>query len=98
MVGGRFVSVTVLTLAPSKSPVQKQQRHTDERARHCRTRETTVAPQGARDIVVNLHRAMRALAFPEFGTAPALHDLDLPQPAAGEVRVRVHAASVNGCR
>ena len=39
---------------------------------------------------------MRALAFDEFGAAPALHDIDLPEPAAGEVRVRVHAASVNG--
>jgi NADPH2:quinone reductase len=39
---------------------------------------------------------MRALALPQFGAAPALHDIDLPEPAVGEVRVRVHAASVNG--
>jgi NADPH:quinone reductase-like Zn-dependent oxidoreductase len=39
---------------------------------------------------------MRALAVPAYGSPPALHDLDLPEPAAGEVRVRVHAASVNG--
>jgi NADPH2:quinone reductase len=39
---------------------------------------------------------MRALAVADFGAAPALHDIDLPEPAAGEVRVRVHAASVNG--
>ena len=39
---------------------------------------------------------MRALVLTDFGTAPELTDLDLPEPAEGEVRVRVHAASVNG--
>ena len=39
---------------------------------------------------------MRALALTEFGTAPRLIDLDTPEPGEGEVRVRVHAASVNG--
>ena len=39
---------------------------------------------------------MRAAAFTEFGTAPEVRELDVPEPAAGEVRVHVHAASVNG--
>ena len=39
---------------------------------------------------------MRALVLTDFGTVPELTDLDLPEPAEGEVRVRVHAASVNG--
>ncbi|WP_062316057.1 NADP-dependent oxidoreductase [Demequina maris] len=39
---------------------------------------------------------MRAIAFADFGVAPRIHDLAIPVPAAGEVRVRVHAASVNG--
>jgi NADPH:quinone reductase len=39
---------------------------------------------------------MRALVLTDFGTAPELTDLDLPDPAEGEVRVRIHAASVNG--
>lgn len=39
---------------------------------------------------------MRAAAFSEFGSAPDLRELDVPEPAEGEVRVHVHAASVNG--
>jgi len=39
---------------------------------------------------------VRALVLPEFGTAPTLQDLARPEPEAGEVRVRVHAASING--
>ena len=39
---------------------------------------------------------MRAFVLTEFGAAPRLADLDVPEPAEGEVRVRVHAASVNG--
>jgi NADPH:quinone reductase len=39
---------------------------------------------------------MRALVLADFGTDPELTDLDQPDPAEGEVRVRVHAASVNG--
>jgi NADPH:quinone reductase-like Zn-dependent oxidoreductase len=39
---------------------------------------------------------MRALTLNEFGSEPAVREIDLPQPAAGEVRVRVRAASVNG--
>jgi NADPH:quinone reductase len=39
---------------------------------------------------------MRALVLTDFGNTPELTDLDLPEPAEGEVRVRVHAASVNG--
>lgn len=31
-----------------------------------------------------------------FGSAPALTDLDIPEPGDGEVRVRIRAASVNG--
>jgi len=39
---------------------------------------------------------MRAFVMTDFDAAPALTDLDLPEPAAGEVRVRIRAASVNG--
>ncbi len=39
---------------------------------------------------------MRAVAFAEFGAAPQVHDIAIPEPAEGEVRVRVRAASVNG--
>ena len=39
---------------------------------------------------------MRALVLADFRTTPELVDLEVPEPADGEVRVRVHAASVNG--
>ena len=40
---------------------------------------------------------MRAVVFPGFGAAPEVRDdVDVPDPAEGEVRVRVRAASVNG--
>ncbi|CAL9382594.1 L-threonine 3-dehydrogenase [Actinosynnema sp. ALI-1.44] len=39
---------------------------------------------------------MRAVAFSDFGAAPALTDLPVPRPGAGEVLVRVRASSVNG--
>ncbi|MFV0452295.1 MAG: NADP-dependent oxidoreductase [Propioniciclava sp.] len=39
---------------------------------------------------------MRAIAFAEIGATPEIHDLAIPEPAAGEIRVRVRAASVNG--
>ncbi|WP_255579503.1 NADP-dependent oxidoreductase [Cryobacterium sp. PAMC25264] len=39
---------------------------------------------------------MRVITLPEFGSALELIEIDTPQPLAGEVRVRVHAASVNG--
>jgi NADPH:quinone reductase-like Zn-dependent oxidoreductase len=39
---------------------------------------------------------MRAIAIADFGAAPGLHDLPVPQPGAGEVLVRVRASSVNG--
>ena len=39
---------------------------------------------------------MRALVLTDFRTTPELVDLELPAPADDEVRVRVHAASVNG--
>jgi|SRR5215211_967946 len=39
---------------------------------------------------------MRAIALTDFGSTPELVDLQVPDPAEGEVRVRVHAASVNG--
>jgi len=39
---------------------------------------------------------MKAAVLPDFGAAPELRQLPLPEPAEGEVRVRVHAASVNG--
>ncbi len=39
---------------------------------------------------------MKAFAVKAAGDAPALHDLDTPEPGPGEVRIRVTAASVNG--
>jgi NADPH:quinone reductase len=39
---------------------------------------------------------MRAFALTGFGETPTIVDLPLPEPVEGEVRVRVHAASVNG--
>lgn len=39
---------------------------------------------------------MRAIALTAFGAAPAPLDLPTPQPAEGEVLVRVQASSVNG--
>src|SRR3954467_9319478 len=39
---------------------------------------------------------MKAFALTDFGADPELVDLQVPEPAEGEVRVRVHAASVNG--
>jgi NADPH2:quinone reductase len=39
---------------------------------------------------------MRAFAMTDFDAAPALTELDVPEPAEGEVRVRIRAASVNG--
>ena len=39
---------------------------------------------------------MRAFVMTDFDAAPALTELDLPEPAEGEVRVRIRAASVNG--
>jgi NADPH:quinone reductase-like Zn-dependent oxidoreductase len=39
---------------------------------------------------------MRAIVVTEFGSAPEVRELDVPEPAEGEVRVRVRAASVNG--
>ena len=39
---------------------------------------------------------MRAFAMTDFDAVPALIDLDVPEPAEGEVRVRIRAASVNG--
>jgi len=39
---------------------------------------------------------MKAVALREFGQAPEVIETSVPEPGAGEVRVRVHAASVNG--
>jgi NADPH:quinone reductase-like Zn-dependent oxidoreductase len=39
---------------------------------------------------------MRAFVLTEFGADPELADIEIPEPTEGEVRVRVHAASVNG--
>ncbi|GIH24231.1 NADPH:quinone reductase [Acrocarpospora phusangensis] len=39
---------------------------------------------------------MRAIALPGFDSPPALLDLPVPQPAPGEVLVKVRASSVNG--
>ena len=39
---------------------------------------------------------MKVVAFSEFGAATEVTDIEVPQPADGEVRVKVRAASVNG--
>lgn len=39
---------------------------------------------------------MKAVALSAFDETPGLIEIDTPTPAEGEVRVRVHAASVNG--
>ena len=39
---------------------------------------------------------MRAVVLPEFGAELAVTQLEIPEPGQGEVRIRVHAASVNG--
>lgn len=39
---------------------------------------------------------MRAVVLPEFGSTPEVVDIEIPTPDAGEVLVRVRAASVNG--
>jgi NADPH:quinone reductase len=39
---------------------------------------------------------MRAFVLTEFGADPELTDIEIPEPTEGEVRVRIHAASVNG--
>lgn len=39
---------------------------------------------------------MKAIAIDDFGVPPSLHDLPVPEPADGEVLVRVRASSVNG--
>src|SRR5215210_9210501 len=39
---------------------------------------------------------MRAFALTGFRETPTIVEIPLPEPAEGEVRVRVHAASVNG--
>jgi NADPH:quinone reductase-like Zn-dependent oxidoreductase len=39
---------------------------------------------------------MRAIAIAEPGAQPQIHDVATPEPVEGEIRVRVHAASVNG--
>ena len=39
---------------------------------------------------------MRAVVMTGFDAAPSVTDIDVPEPAEGEVRIRVRAASVNG--
>jgi NADPH:quinone reductase-like Zn-dependent oxidoreductase len=39
---------------------------------------------------------MRALVLNEFHSTPTVQDIELPEPGDGEVRVRVHAAALNG--
>lgn len=39
---------------------------------------------------------MKVVALSEFGAAPTVTEIQLPEPGEGEVRVKVHAASVNG--
>jgi NADPH:quinone reductase len=39
---------------------------------------------------------MRAIAMTDFDETPAMTELKVPEPAEGEIRVRVRAASLNG--
>lgn len=39
---------------------------------------------------------MKVVVLKGFDSAPEVAEIDVPEPAAGEIRVRVHAASVNG--
>lgn len=39
---------------------------------------------------------MRALASADFGATPTVIEIGIPEPGQGEIRVRVHAASING--
>jgi NADPH:quinone reductase-like Zn-dependent oxidoreductase len=39
---------------------------------------------------------MRAIVTTDFGSPAELADIDLPTPDAGEIRIRVHASSLNG--
>jgi NADPH:quinone reductase len=39
---------------------------------------------------------MRALMLNEFNTTPTIQEVEVPEPGDGEVRVRVHAAALNG--
>ncbi|MBC9820665.1 NADP-dependent oxidoreductase [Terrabacter sp. MAHUQ-38] len=39
---------------------------------------------------------MRAVVVNEFHATPTVEEIEVPEPAEGEVRVRVHAAAVNG--
>ena len=39
---------------------------------------------------------MRALVLNEFNTTPTVQELEIPEPGEGEVRVRIHAAALNG--
>jgi len=47
-------------------------------------------------ILTTKEHAVRAFVLTEFGATPAVTDIAIPEPGEGEVRVRVHAASVNG--
>ena len=49
-------------------------------------------PRGSSQVQVRL---MRAFGLQEFGTVGSLQELDVPEPAAGEVLVRLRAASLN---
>ena len=39
---------------------------------------------------------MRALVLNEFNSTPTIQDVEVPEPGEGEVRVRIHAAALNG--
>jgi NADPH:quinone reductase-like Zn-dependent oxidoreductase len=39
---------------------------------------------------------MKAIAVDDYGAAPTLHELPIPEPAEGELLVRVRASSING--
>jgi NADPH:quinone reductase-like Zn-dependent oxidoreductase len=39
---------------------------------------------------------MRALVLNEFNTTPTVQEIDIPEPGEGEVRVKIHAAALNG--
>jgi NADPH2:quinone reductase len=39
---------------------------------------------------------MKALALTDFDSPPVITDLPIPEPEAGQVRIRVRAAALNG--
>src|SRR3954451_2334148 len=53
-------------------------------------------PEQALQILQTEVGDMKAVVLKEFDSAPEVAEIDVPEPEADEVRVRIHAASVNG--